>query len=243
MKPLQRRVAPFLLTCACLLGAPACMTTNVPSDLEAKARSLAGEAGAAGEPVLAATFRQAWRESPEPDFAPGFATLHGEDDAFVVTAALADRAIGNRAEGFNEKTWMTGDVFEIFIQTSADNYYEFHVTPENRNLFLNWTPRSFADRRFDDALIPDPGFITSATEVRDEDGYWTVVARIPYAKLGLDPASASDAVKVAFARYDTTPGKEEPVLSATAPFPQPSYHDRSAWHSIAWPPENRTQND
>ena len=218
------------------------MTTPPQSDLEANARSLAEQAGAGGQTLLALPFRQAWREAPEASFAPGFAVLRAEADALVVTAALADRAIGNTAETFNEKTWETGDVFEIFLQTSEDVYYEFHVTPENRNLFLKWTTQRFAERRFEEALIPDRQFIATSADIRGEAGYWTVVARIPLAHIGLDTAESREAVKVAFARYDTTPGEDEPVLSATAPFPKPSYHIRSAWHALTWPPLPATAN-
>lgn len=186
------------------------------------------------KPLLAKFLRQAWQAAPEQGFEPAYAELHAGSDAFWVFAALSDRDIYNSATGFNEKTWQTGDVFEIFIQTDADSYYEFHVTPENRNLFLAWTTESFAARGpLEEAMIQDPSFLSSETSIQRDEDRWTVVARIPYANLGIDPADPDAALKVAFARYDT--GRQADsltILSASPEFPRASFHLRDFWHPL-----------
>lgn len=190
-----------------------------------------------GRLLFSGEFQQGWREAPEPGFEPAVAELRATDEALHVFAVLGDRDIGNRATSFNEKTWQTGDVFEIFIQVDADTYYEFHVTPENRHLFLGWTSELFAAVRakeaaVEDAMIHDRGMLQSETRINDERKHWTVHARIPFEKIGLDPDKAYPDLKVAFARYDTFGDARPAVLSATPAFPAVNYHDRAAWHPV-----------
>jgi hypothetical protein len=170
---------------------------------------------------------------------PAHARLYAGEDGFYVVALLADRVIGNTATGFNESTWQSGDALEIFIQTDNDTYYEFHITPENRHLFLAWSPTLFQavcskEATLEDAMIDDPHFLQSKTDVRPSENLWIVHASIPYASIDFDPSAKHRNLKVAFARYDTTPGSKDEVLSATAPFPKPCYHQRDAWHPINW---------
>lgn len=189
------------------------------------------------EPLLAKSFQQAWRAAPEPNFEPAYAELHIEDKAFVVVAVLGDQDIGNSATGFNEPIWQTGDVFEIFIQVDADTYYEFHITPENRHLFLAWTSDLFAALRakeatLEDAMINERDLLQSETRIREDAGHWTVHARIPFEKIGLDPKKTYPDLKVAFARYDSFGDGHPDILSATPDFPAINYHDRSVWHPL-----------
>lgn len=186
-------------------------------------------------------FQQAWRDSREPGFAPALAELRATDEVLHVLAVLGDHDIHNSATGFNEKTWQTGDVFEIFIQTDADTYYEFHITPENRHLFLAWTTESFSAHNvgkttLEAAMIEDRNFLSSETRIRDTRNHWTVVARIPYTKLGINPANPPAELKVAFARYDASRDGSAPILSATPDFPQASYHQRDYWHALTLHP-------
>lgn len=187
--------------------------------------------------LFSGTFQQGWRDQPEAGLEPAVAELWGTDEAFHVLAVLGDRDIGNLATGFNEKTWQSGDVFEIFIQTNPDNYYEFHITPENKHLFLTWTAERIAAFRNEkanlgEAMLTDRDTLRSGTQIRETEAYWTVYARIPFEKLGLQPSAANAEVKVAFARYDAFSDGRPPVLSATPDFPEVNFHDRSAWHPI-----------
>jgi hypothetical protein len=182
-------------------------------------------------------FQQAWLAAPEADFEPGIARVYADGGDWVVLAVLQDREIANSADGFNQKTWTTGDVFEIFIEVDSDLYYEFHVTPENQNLFLRWDPAHFrAVRRgeaaFETALIEDPDFLQSATEINREGNYWTVCARIPLDRLLADQPNRGGSLRFSLARYDTTSGHSEPVLSATPDLGEANFHDRTAWHTL-----------
>jgi len=188
--------------------------------------------------LFSGDFQQGWREQPEPGLEPARAELRATDGALHILAVLGDRDIGNRATGFNEKTWQIGDVFEIFIQVDADTYYEFHITPENRHLFLGWTTELFAAVRageatIEDAMIDDRDLLHSETRIHEVRDYWTVRARIPFEKIGLDPDRNYPGLKVAFARYDSFGDDRSAVLSATADFPAINYHDRSAWHPVS----------
>lgn len=215
----------------------ACQTTSQidPTEID----HLIDEVPSNARSLFSGDFQQGWRERPELKFMPAHARLYAGEEAFHVVALLADRAIGNTASGFNQRTWQSGDVFEIFLQTDSDTYYEFHVTPENQHLFLAWTSELFEavvtkQATLEDAMIDDPNLLQSKTDVRPDENLWIVRADIPYASIGFDPAAEHPDLKVAFARYDTTPGSKDEVLSATAPFPKPSYHYRDAWHRIAW---------
>jgi len=187
--------------------------------------------------LFSGPFQQGWQQPPETEFEPGVAELWATDEALHVLAVLGDRDIGNHATGFNEKTWQSGDVFEIFIQTDADTYYEFHTTPENKHLFLTWTAERIAafrnkKARLGDAMLTDRRTLRSETQIREDEAHWTVHARIPFEKIGLDPGAANAEVKVAFARYDAFGDGRPPVLSATPDFPKKNFHDRSVWHPI-----------
>lgn len=189
------------------------------------------------ELLLDLPFQQAWLDKRESDFRPARVRLFAEKDAFLVLAVLSDDDIGSRASFFNDETVRTGDVFEIFIQTDPDNYYEFHVTPENQKRILKFTTESFeAMRRREirarDAHLDDPSLIETHTMINRGENYWTVSARIPFASIQLDPATENPDLKFAFARYDMAHGSDEAILSATPDFPRRSFHIRSAWHPV-----------
>ncbi len=202
------------------------------------ADDLAKSNGLNSAPLLSLPLQQGWREEPEEDLAPGLARIYAGEAGFDVIAVFEDEHIENTADGFNQKTWQTGDVFELFIQAATDRYYEVHVTPENQNLFLRWSPATFAavkkgEYSFQDALITDRDFATSRTQVFPKEGYWTVFLHLPYASLELEKSELDDApIKVAFTRYDVTPGREKAVLSATPAFPRASFHIIDAWHPL-----------
>jgi len=187
--------------------------------------------------LFAGEFRQGWRKGNEPDFEPALAELIVTADTFHVLAVLGDRDIHNSATGFNELTWKSGDVFEVFLQTDADTYYEFHITPENRHLFLAWTTDGFASVRakestVQDFMMADREVLFSETRVQPDANRWSVYARIPFEKVGLIPGKTYPDLKVAFCRYDTFRDGRSPILSATPDFPKVSYHLREFWHPV-----------
>jgi len=124
-----------LLNTACVMKNPTTFTQLAPV-MEA----LAQKHETKSTPLREYAFQQAWLEALEPNFAPALTRIYAEADGLVVLAVLENGQIYNSADSFNQKTWRTGDVFEIFTQVSPDLYYEFHVTPENQNLFLRWNP-------------------------------------------------------------------------------------------------------
>ncbi len=233
-KLIMAMVALSTIASSCAGGVEIVPLENIMDDL-ARSSSLQGE------PLLKYPLQQAWRDEPEADLQPGLAQIYAGKAGFVVLAVLRDNHISNSAEGFNQHTWTTGDVFEFFIQTAADRYYEIHVTPENRNLFLRWSPALFEAVRnkkssFNSALIDDPKFARSRTVIDEEHGYWAVYLNVPYEHLSIGSLrEIPELPKVAFARYDTTPGRDKPVLSATPDFSKVNFHDIAAWHPLILP--------
>jgi hypothetical protein len=190
-----------------------------------------------GPPLMELAFQQAWLDAPDADFSPALARVYVDDEDLVLLAVLQDLQIANSADGFNQKTWTTGDVFEIFIEVDPDLYYEFHVTPENQNLFLRWEPDHFravrkGEAEFETALIQDPSFLQSTTEINPEGNFWTVCARIPLDRLLAEQANRGQSLRFSLARYDTTAGNPEPVLSATPDLTEANFHDRAPWHTL-----------
>jgi hypothetical protein len=230
----------LLIALLLLLTMNACTQTktNVLARLSADIEDIRGIHGLANStPILKKYMQQAWRETPDAEFEPGYVELHADDDSLLIVAILRDRDIYNDAIGFNEKTWQTGDVFEIFIQTDADTYYEFHITPENRNLFLAWTTESFNNfskgkSELNDVMINQSDFITSLTQIHKADIYWSVFARIPYINLEIDHRKNLRELKIAFARYDAKK-QPPPVLSATPNFLKKNFHLREFWHPFS----------
>lgn len=177
---------------------------------------------------------QGWLAEQESAFRPAEVRLVNRGGALEILAVMIDDHVGNAVRGFNEKTWLNGDVFEIFLQPQPRLYFELHVTPENQRLFLRWRPADEVAsatkvHSFEEALIHEQDFIESRTWV--EAGGWAVWARVAWAKVGIsDEAEAG--FKAAFTRYDYGPDLSGPVLSGTPRFPRPNFHDRLHWHTF-----------
>ena len=122
----------FALLPALALASPgsAAPSDSLPGAIETLARQYA----LSKPPLLALPLRQAWRDAPGAGFEPGLVRLYATSEGFVVLAALTDTAIHNAADGFNQKTWETGDVFECVIQTGPERYCEIHVSSAPRSI-------------------------------------------------------------------------------------------------------------
>lgn len=197
--------------------------------------------GMQNKPFAELALKQAWREEHESDFMPALTRIYENTEGLVVLAVIRDRSIYNSADRLNQKTWTTGDVFEIFFEVSEDLYYEFHVTPENQNLLLSWDPAHFkkvrrGEAKFESALIDDPSFIQSKATINTDDNYWTVYVLIPYQALDSNAVATNPNWRFSFARYDTTVGEDQPVLSATPDYPEANFHDRERWHPLSLVP-------
>lgn len=199
----------------------------------------AWEIGAAREalrmsPVL--RLEQSWLETAESDFQPGSVKIGCSGTRLLILAELEDQWVHNPATQKNEPVFLRGDTFEMFLKAAhREDYWELHVTPDNVVLQLHF-PRhievlgqeaKLAGRSFEmePSLVWEAVF---ASQVRIRPGIWTVLAEIP-----LDIFGETDSgliLQANFARYDYLPGREKPVLSATAILGHPlTFHDQRGW--------------
>lgn len=151
-----------------------------------------------------------------------------------VIADLPDADIFNPVTGFNERAFLEGDVFEMFLQVpGSDAYYEFHVSPVNQKFQLRFVKRREGEgmEAFDAELLEGP--IESDVCVLPAESRWEVAALIPWGRIGLD--AAPSAVKASFCRYDYTrrpDGRVDLEIYSTSPHKQPSFHRRQEWRAF-----------
>lgn len=178
---------------------------------------------------------QAWRDSPELEFQPARVRVGWRDEALWVYAELSDRDIFNDATHLNDRTYELGDLFEILVRPiGQDDYFEFHVTPENHQLQLHW-PDVDAVWKFDDRHESlNPYFVpkvllVSQTQVQCQNYFWRVLAKVPASIAGSKSIQTGDFWAFSFSRYDCTRSKSEPVLSSCSPHTQPRFHRQQEW--------------
>ena len=180
-------------------------------------------------------FQQAWRESPEPGFQPARVRVGHRDNALWVYAELSDLDIFNAAAHLNDATYAKGDIFEIFVRPlEQEDYFEFHVTPENQNLQLHWPDDQavWSCEDTQESLSPYfvPGvLLRSRTQVLREENLWRVLASVPFSVARAGSTQAGDVWSFSFSRYDCTRGQDEPVFSASSPHAQPRFHRQQEW--------------
>lgn len=182
--------------------------------------------------------RQAWRTTPEPDFAPATVRTGWRGSSLLVFAELTDADIFSRATDHNQRMWKLGDVLEIFLSPeSSASYVEFHVTPNNYRLQLRFPDtatlrRAQAENRFEHLLLPD-GVFHSRTWMQPENNKWFVLAEIPAVVVGGAAARlAGVRWTFSFSRFDCTRGRTEPICSSTSPHPNPDYHRCEDWGTL-----------
>jgi len=78
-----------------------------PDSKESVAAAFAGTASRA--------LIRAWRANPHPRFRPATALVGWREGALWILAELEDDDIFNAATVLNQRTWETGDAFEIFL--------------------------------------------------------------------------------------------------------------------------------
>lgn len=177
--------------------------------------------------------RQAWLAAgPAPCFRPGRARAAWNARTLTFTMLFRGRPAGNRASRLNERTWELGDVGEVFLQLPGDDgYWEFHVTPENQRLQLQWPVGGLAAFRAGRAAFGDftlgsrAGLTSTATVWPDR---WRATLTVPAAVLGLAGFSPGQSLRAAVCRYDCA-GSAEPVCSSTAPLRELSFHRPAEW--------------
>ncbi len=189
--------------------------------------------------------QQAWLEKPEADFAPARVAVGWQNNELLVYAELSDFDIFNDAKHLNDATYAKGDIFEIFVRPEYQNdYWEFHITPENQNLQLHW-PDDKAVWTCDDSqesLAPyffNEQLIQSKTQIQRENNLWRVLARVPVsiAGAGSTPNTGIEdgmAWSFSFSRYDCTRERELPVWSASSPHIEPKFHRQQEWGQLTF---------
>lgn len=170
-------------------------------------------------------------ENLEPSLESGCGTLVLEDEAFHVYAFFSDRDIYNVARKDNERTWETGDVCEFFLQPyGKDDYFEFHVTPDNITLQLHLPPVEKQGSIPFEKQIFNSGLKTK-TEVNRLKNYWYSEMTIPFTGLEITKKQVANS-RFAICRYNYSHQWEKPEISSTAYFQKGGFHDPTSWHKL-----------
>src|SRR4051794_4375046 len=97
--------------------------------------------------VMPCVFKQAWFDEEEIGFLPGNVRVGWRENSLLVFATLTDADIFNGATMLNQRAWELGDVFEIYLRSSAKaRYVEFQITPENQRLQLSFPDARVVER-------------------------------------------------------------------------------------------------
>lgn len=154
-----------------------------------------------------------------PALEPASAQLACDGKQLVFIAKMTDSDIRNSAEANNVKTWLTGDVIELFFQPPGrEDYYEFHVTPEGRTLQLHLPngPRALTDPF--ESMICETGFRSSA---QIGNGWWTVRMEVPLAALRTSVAAGGRFIA---ARHNYNRQWPKPDVTVSAPLAGTIHH-------------------
>lgn len=167
----------------------------------------------------------------KPPREPGVAALCREGGMLCVYAAFRDSDIFSDA-GEGERTWMRGDVFELFLQKPGqEGYAEFHTAPTGVLLQLRFPdPASRFVGNYTDKIFN--GGLKSEIEVRREENLWLVKMLLPY-EGGLTGA------KFLFGRYNYTRGVKEPEISSSTAV-ESTFHAPAFWHIVKEKSSNST---
>ena len=174
-------------------------------------------------PIL--PFRQAWLETPHPDFRGGEVRLGWTGEGLWVFAQMEDECIFTQATADNQKLWTLGDVFEIFVgDLGEDGYLELHTAPNGHRLQLRFPSDLTFEQmrggrgRLADLIVEDPLF---RAHVRIIPGGWEVVACLT--------AVRGRTLRASFSRYDYRDAAARPVVSSTSPHSAFNFHAQREW--------------
>jgi hypothetical protein len=144
--------------------------------------------------------QQAWRAEPELGFRPMRVKTGWTRDALYVYAELEDADIFNPEERFNAPSFLSGDVFEMFLRPcNQESYVEIHVTPENQKFQLRIpSAKALTEPRVQPGIPPEwlvDRVIESRVRLNSAAERWEVAVEIPF-----------DMVCEVFLLYDATMG-------------------------------------
>ena len=182
---------------------------------------------------------QAWMEKPEEKFRPGVVRVGWRESTLCIFAKLEDDRIFTRATGDNQRLWVRGDVFEIFLRdTKREEYLELHIAPNGHRLQLRFPDDQTIEHlrnghvELEDYMVDQPLFDFF---VRTVTGGWEVWAQIPVVSLGSSSGSANGMCLLAsFSRYDYEDEKSPPVHSSTSAHPKLSFHRQQEWKKLTF---------
>lgn len=179
-------------------------------------------------------FKQHWQKEIQTGFRPAAIALGSSSEELFGHAILHDDFIFNKASKKGDRTWETGDVFEIFLKRSDQNHYwEMHVTADNFQLIFELPPACERQNQTIDDVFKNywrelPEF-QSKVVLNPQQRQWQVFWKIAWKCLGVqDPRRHQ--WQMAFCRYDYAESPlERPVLSSTADLSQRSFHRLEEW--------------
>lgn len=186
----------------------------------------------------AVPLRQAWRDTPQPEFRPAFVRTARTEAELLVYAVLEDEDIFNPETRFNELSFKCGDVFEMFFRPgNQEAYYEFHVSPVNQHLQLRIPSAAALLAERGRPGIPAEWFhATPAFESRvvvdAANRRWQVFAVVPFRQM--EENGPAPEWLFSFSRYDYTRGADQPVLSSTSPHARPRFHTQEEWGRLVF---------
>ncbi len=164
------------------------------------------------------------------------AFLWRDAKALNFVSMMQDSDPYSEAKGKNDKTWLKGDVMEVFIQPAGGKaYYELHIAPGGATMELA-VPSVEAfrdgslegkDLSFESGMETDFSCLSNGVFKG-----WAGLVSIPFGGFLGDSA---DGARFAVCRYNyNRPWGPEPELSSTASFPSeiPSYHNPGRWHLL-----------
>jgi len=183
--------------------------------------------------------KQTWFQVPQQEFAPGFVFTGWREADFFVFAELRDADIFTFAKENQQRLWMLGDTFEIFLRhPDQETYFEFHVAPNNLKLQLRFPDTQVAARvgrsqRFEEVMVEGDPFV-SQTWVKPEIQRWFVLAQISGQLFEQNENLLGSKWSFSFCRYDYTRGQNVPVISSTSAHTKPDFHRRHEWGTICF---------
>ncbi|MEM0965628.1 MAG: hypothetical protein AAGJ81_05725 [Verrucomicrobiota bacterium] len=181
---------------------------------------------------------QHWSKTPERGFQRGDACAAWCPEFLHIFARLEDEDIimaGNLTAG---AALVVADIFQFFVQREGvGDYLEWHVTPDNRNQVLSWTPSRFSAFReggisIDEILLAETSGFSSQAWIDESEAVWSAYLAIPVRLLVPNAAKLREGLELcgSFCRFDSAPDSNSPVISSNSLFPSgPHLHESRHW--------------